>query len=83
MKFNDESSETIPRVEINGTVSLVNQKPWILNTTVRENILFGKQYDEKKYTDCVKYSCLTSDFAVLVEGDLTQIGEKGVNLSGG
>jgi ABC-type multidrug transport system fused ATPase/permease subunit len=39
----------MPSVQINGSTSLVTQKPWIINATVKDNILFGKPYDETKY----------------------------------
>lgn len=32
-----------------GTVAYVPQQAWILQDTVRENIIFGKPYDEEKY----------------------------------
>ncbi|KAL4454971.1 hypothetical protein ABPG74_006353 [Tetrahymena malaccensis] len=83
MKYDDQNELNMPKVEINGDISLVNQKPWILNATVKDNIIFGFPFDEDKYEQCVKYACLKSDFKVLIDGDQTQIGEKGVNLSGG
>lgn len=47
MKFKD--GLTKPRVVVNGAMSLVTQKPWIVNDTVRNNILFGKDYDRRRY----------------------------------
>jgi len=54
-----------------------------MNLTIRENILFGLPFDEYKYKECIKYSCLEKDLDILQYGDETMIGEKGVNLSGG
>ncbi|CAM5999987.1 unnamed protein product [Sphagnum balticum] len=51
-----------PIVTVNGTISLVTQKPWIVNDTVRNNILFGKEYNRKKYRDVIHYACLKRDF---------------------
>ena len=51
-----------PRVTINGSMSLVTQKPWIVNDTVRNNIVFGKEYNKQKYKDCVHYASLKRDF---------------------
>lgn len=51
-----------PKVTVNGTMSLVTQKPWIVNDTVRNNILFGKDYDRKKYREVINYACLKRDF---------------------
>ncbi|KAL4482732.1 hypothetical protein ABPG73_021392 [Tetrahymena malaccensis] len=80
MKYDDQN---MPKVEINGTISLVSQKPWILNATIKDNILFGLPFEEDKYEQCVKDACLKPDFQDLINGDQTQIGENGVNLSGG
>lgn len=59
------------------------QQPWILNTTVKENIIFGLSYDEKRFQNAVDASCLQSDLDILPNGMNTEIGEKGINLSGG
>lgn len=49
----------------------------------RDNILFGKPYNEKKYEKAIFDACLNSDLAMLPDGDMTEIGEKGITLSGG
>ena len=59
------------------------QQAWIQNASVRDNILFGKEFDEQRYNDTVKVSELESDLDMLPGGDATEIGEKGINLSGG
>lgn len=51
--------------------------------TIKDNILFGSKFDEEKYTEIVKICELTRDFEILPAGDQTEIGEKGINLSGG
>ncbi|KAL3100076.1 hypothetical protein niasHT_022904 [Heterodera trifolii] len=74
-------------VGIRGTVAYVPQQPWILNRTLRENIIFPVSEEEKPYEQhyakVVKACALTADFSVLPNGDQTEIGEKGINLSGG
>ncbi|CAD8188699.1 unnamed protein product [Paramecium pentaurelia] len=72
-----------PIINMSGPIAYVGQRPWIQNATVQENILFGKPYEEKLYDQAIKYSCLTLDLEILVNGDQTMIGEKGINLSGG
>lgn len=72
-----------PRITINGSMSLVTQKPWIVNDTVRNNIVFGKEYNRKKYQQVIYYACLKRDFELFTYGDQTMIGEKGSTLSGG
>ena len=70
-------------IKLSGTSSFVAQTAWILNTSVRNNILFGKPYDSKLYEDTLKRSQLMDDLDLLPAGDLTMIGERGVTLSGG
>ena len=50
---------------------------------MRDNILFGRDYDESWYNDVIDACALVSDFAILPAGDLSEIGAKGINLSGG
>eukprot|EP00605_Chrysophyceae_sp_TOSAG23-4_P001356 GSChrysophyteH1.ASY1.ANO1.1476.1 assembled CDS len=53
------------------------------NQTLRENILFGLPYDEAKYQDTIYQCALQPDLETLPAGDQTEIGERGINLSGG
>jgi len=50
-----------PKITINGTIAYASQVPWIMNDTIKNNILFGKPYDEKRYKEAIKYSSLESD----------------------
>lgn len=68
---------------VHGSVAYVSQVPWIMNGTVKENILFGHKYDPEFYEKTIKACALTIDLAVLVDGDNTLVGEKGISLSGG
>lgn len=71
------------QISIRGSVAYVPQQAWIQNASLRDNILFGRPYEEQKYR-CVLEACaLTPDLEVLPGGDQTEIGEKGINLSGG
>jgi ABC-type multidrug transport system fused ATPase/permease subunit len=66
-----------------GTTALVSQPPWIENCTVKDNILFGYQFDEARYRK-VLYSCaLNQDLNSFPNGDLTKAGVNGAVLSGG
>ena len=51
--------------------------------TIRDNILFGEKLNVEKYEECVDVCQLTRDLEILPHSDLTEIGEKGINLSGG
>lgn len=70
-------------LSVNGTVGYAAQTPWIQNATVRDNILFGSNFDPEWYDTVIEACALRSDFEILRAGDLTEIGEKGINLSGG
>ncbi|KPP69636.1 multidrug resistance-associated protein 5-like [Scleropages formosus] len=71
------------RVAVSGDFAYVAQQAWILNSTLRDNILFGKEYEEERYHMVLSTCCLRPDLAILPNGDLTEIGERGANLSGG
>lgn len=70
-------------VVLSGSVSYAPQNPWILSASVRDNILFSHEYDETFYNLVVEACALGQDLAVLPQGDLTEVGEKGITLSGG
>lgn len=50
-----------PKITINGTIAYASQVPWIMNDTIKNNILFGQPYNEKRYKEAIKYSSLESD----------------------
>ncbi|CAG0914441.1 unnamed protein product [Notodromas monacha] len=68
---------------ISGRIAVVSQTPWIFNATLRENVLFGLDYDAERYERVLEACCLQRDVDSLPNGDETEIGERGVNLSGG
>ena len=70
-------------VHINGKIGYVSQTSWIQNETIKNNILFFKKYDKIKYEEVLEKCQLKYDLEILEGKDLTEIGEKGVNLSGG
>jgi ABC-type multidrug transport system fused ATPase/permease subunit len=72
------------QVSFNGKISYAAQQPWILNGTVETNIMFGAEDKGTAfYNTVVDKCCLKEDFNILPAGDQTEIGERGVNLSGG
>lgn len=68
---------------VSSPLAYVAQEAWIINATVRDNILFGRPYDKERYDAIVEACALTSDFKLFQAGDMTEIGERGTNLSGG
>ena len=70
-------------ITLKGQIAYAAQSPWILNATIRDNILFGSPFVQEKYDRVIKACQLQHDFEMLEFGDLTEIGERGINLSGG
>ncbi|XP_044266058.1 probable multidrug resistance-associated protein lethal(2)03659 isoform X2 [Tribolium madens] len=71
------------KLDIQGTISYSSQEPWLFSASVRQNILFGNEYDEERYKQVVEVCALLSDFELFPYGDKTLVGEKGKALSGG
>ncbi|KAG5653199.1 hypothetical protein H0H81_001750 [Sphagnurus paluster] len=76
-------SGKVPAQAIVGSVAYVPQTPWIRNATLRDNILFGREDDEQRFREIIRACNLEHDLEMLPNGELTEIGEKGINLSGG
>ncbi|KAG2341335.1 ABC transporter [Suillus weaverae] len=78
-----EMRRTSGKVEFGGSVGYCAQIAWIQNTTIRENICFGRPFEEERYWKAVRDACLEPDLEMLPNYDLTEVGEKGISLSGG
>ncbi|KAG0261148.1 Multidrug resistance-associated protein 1 [Mortierella polycephala] len=70
-------------VRVYGGMAYVAQQAWIVNATLRDNIIFGNAFDQARYDHILMASGLLPDIAMLPAGDMTEIGERGINLSGG
>lgn len=66
-----------------GSCAYVSQQAWITNATLRDNILFGAEFDHGRYYRAIYASNMSQDIDMMPGGDQTEIGENGVNLSGG
>mmetsp|Transcript_5464 Transcript_5464/g.8077 ORF Transcript_5464/g.8077 Transcript_5464/m.8077 type:complete len:1386 (-) Transcript_5464:101-4258(-) len=69
--------------QISDTLSLCAQEGWIMATNLQSNILFGLPMEAKRYQKVLTVCGLQPDLKQLPDGDMTQLGERGVNLSGG
>nr|CAD7413218.1 unnamed protein product [Timema poppensis] len=69
--------------EEQGSIAYVPQQAWIQQSTLKDNITFGKNLDTALYDRVIEACALKSDLQILPGGDETEIGEKGINLSGG
>ncbi len=68
---------------IDSAIAFVAQIPWIENATIKDNILFGLPFDSGRYRKVVSCCALEKDLDLLPDGELTDIGANGINLSGG
>ncbi|KAK4158804.1 92fa4e65-f2b9-41ea-8f4e-0e0d5e2b8a44 [Cladorrhinum sp. PSN259] len=64
-------------------IAYVAQIPWIENASIRDNIVFGLPYDRERYNKTVEVCALKKDLEMLSDGENTEIGANGINLSGG
>lgn len=82
---------TIPKDELTpdsisgltDSVAYCSQSPWLLNDTIKNNIIFGSHLNEDRYKKVIEACGLARDLEILSAGDATEIGEKGITLSGG
>lgn len=70
-------------VVVRGRVAYVAQQSWVMNASVKENIVFGHRWDPDFYNKTVEACALVDDFQTLPDGDQTEVGERGISLSGG
>ncbi|NXS78003.1 MRP6 protein, partial [Erpornis zantholeuca] len=70
-------------VTMKGTAAYVPQQGWVLNASVEDNILFGKEMDETWFQRVAEACALHPDLETFPAGQKSEIGEKGINLSGG
>jgi len=71
------------QVAVCGSIAYASQIAFIQNSTLRDNILYGSVFNEHKYEDTLRICALLPDIKVLPAGHDTEIGERGINLSGG
>ncbi|KAJ7303772.1 hypothetical protein DFH08DRAFT_793782 [Mycena albidolilacea] len=64
-------------------IAYAAQSPWLRHQSIRDNILFGSPMDETRYNNVIQCCALKPDLEMLEDGDATEIGVKGVSLSGG
>ncbi|KAF2158186.1 bile acid-transporting ATPase [Myriangium duriaei CBS 260.36] len=72
-----------PETGLTETIAYCAQQAWLVNGTIKENIIFASKFDAKRYRDVITACSLKRDLEILDKGDQTLVGEKGVTLSGG
>ncbi|KAF4617372.1 hypothetical protein D9613_005686 [Agrocybe pediades] len=77
---NPDSWFNLPR---EGGIAYAAQESWVQNETIRNNILFRTPYDDVRYKKVIKQCALERDLELFEAGDATEVGERGLTLSGG
>ncbi|KAI2474052.1 Multi drug resistance-associated protein (MRP) [Diabrotica virgifera virgifera] len=70
-------------IQVGGKISYSSQQPWLFQSTIRNNILFGQPYNKNRYNQIIEICALKPDFDQFPRRDRTIVGERGVSLSGG
>ncbi|KAH7073426.1 hypothetical protein BKA62DRAFT_734051, partial [Auriculariales sp. MPI-PUGE-AT-0066] len=81
LHFEPEHPSSWYQLPRDGGVAYAAQEAWVLNETIRENILFGAPYDEERYNKVIHQCGLERDLSLFDAGDKTEVGEKGLTLS--
>ena len=79
----NKSNNKNDKMIVNGTISYTPQTPWIINDTIKGNIILNKSYEEELYQHVIGICELEKDLLSLQGGDFTEIGDKGEYLSSG
>ncbi|GMM34193.1 hypothetical protein DASC09_015180 [Saccharomycopsis crataegensis] len=77
------ASNVPPSLHVRGKITYCSQHPWTMNASIKKNILFGHKYDPEFFEKTIEACQLKSDFEILPDGEETQVGERGISLSGG
>lgn len=72
-----------PETLLTDSIAYCAQEAWLVNDTIKENIVFASPFDKQRYNAVIKACALERDLAILEAGDQTLVGEKGISLSGG
>ncbi|XP_054158176.1 ATP-binding cassette sub-family C member 4-like [Oppia nitens] len=83
MSLLNEIQVTSGRVSVKGSVAYASQESWSFNSTVQQNITFGKPYEIKRFKEVISVCAMNRDLKMFPFGERSLVGERGVTLSGG
>ena len=83
MALMNEMVKSEGEVKKNGVIAYIPQEAFLMNDTIKNNITFGFEYNEEKFRKTIEICELTRDLEILPGGVETEIGERGINVSGG
>lgn len=74
----------LPLALLRSRIAFVPQEPFLFSMAVRDNVAFGRpEATEEEISRAVAMACLTGDVQRFPEGSATEIGERGISVSGG
>ena len=71
------------KIDVFGKIGYASQDPWIFDGTIKQNILFGREFESKRFNDTIKLCCMEHDLSSFEKGSDEIVGDRGTNLSGG
>lgn len=77
------AANTQTKLQRNGSLVFLSEKPWLMPKTIKENILVGKAYEPERMQKCIEMAQFRHDLALMSDDIDTEIGEDGMTLSGG
>lgn len=82
-EYSREVLKPDPETGLTESVAYCAQQAWLVNDTIKQNILFASPWDNSRYQSVISACALVRDLEILDNGDSTLVGEKGITLSGG
>ncbi len=83
MSLLNEIQITSGSVTVNGSIAYASQESWSFNSSILQNIMFGKPYEQKRFKEVISVCAMTRDLTLFPFAEKTLVGERGVSLSGG
>ena len=71
------------KIDIFGKIGFASQDPWIFDGTIKQNILFGREFEPGRYNETIRLCCMEYDLSTFENGSDEIVGDRGTNLSGG